>query len=79
MKRARRVEWGQKFFENPRTKAFVIKRPKIQQVHSYSRISQDMRITTDDRHPACLPLCNLIVEVDGHYLKLRERTNTRFG
>lgn len=35
MKRARRVEWGQKFFENPRTKAFVIKRPKIQQVHSY--------------------------------------------
>lgn len=78
MKRARRVEWEQKFFENPRTKAFVIKRPKIQQVHSYSHISRGTRVTTD-RHPACLPLCNLIVELDGHYLKLRERTNTRFG
>lgn len=40
-------EWVQKFFENPRTKAFVIKRPKIQQVHSYITGHANYGRTTD--------------------------------
>lgn len=83
----------QKLFENPRTKAFVIKRPKIQQVHTL--VYHRTRELYDGRQTPCRRLLltpiygrNLIVEVQGRPLfktlsgtreSESEPTHTRFG